>query len=309
MSGPSIPVVEIRQPGGRPLRVLVQGWLDIGRDCDGLLLGDPGVSRRHARLETDNGQVWLRDMGSTNGTYLNGQAVTGPTPVSIGDQVLLGHTELVLVDGAGGNDEDASPPEDLHQATVAGVVLSDLRVTSLVGTTRDGADGETLTIVFSDIESSTEQAVAMGDGRWYDLLAIHDSIVRNNLLRHDGREVKSQGDGFMLTFRSARRAVNFAVDAQQAMARWSQDHPEESVRIRIGMHTGEAMVSPTGDLFGKHVIVAARIAALAAAGEILVSGLVVEITSNRNDLRFGPPREVELKGIEGTYTVHPLDWT
>lgn len=172
----------------------------------------------------------------------------------------------------------------------------------------DGGDGDTITICFSDIESSTEAALRLGDGRWFDLLAIHDGIVRNNLLRHGGTEIKSQGDGFMLTFPSARRGVLFAIDVQRAMARWSEDHPDEAVRIRMGLHTGEALVSAGGDLFGKHVIVAARVANLADGGEVLVSHLVREITSNRGDLDYGEGRLVTLKGIDGAYEVFPVDW-
>ncbi len=302
------PVVEIRPPARRPIRVVLDDWLDLGRDCDGLLLLDPGVSRRHARLEVDGGRVWVRDLGSKNGTMVNGGLVTERTPLEVGDRVLLGATELGLVEEVELARADRAPQVDDVGATVAVVSRRDLPVATPGAGPPDGADGDTITIVFSDIESSTEQALRLGDGRWFDLLAIHNSIVRNNLVRHGGREIKAQGDGFMLTFTSARRALNFAIEVQQALARWSGQHPEEQVRIRIGMHTGEALVSPNGDLFGKHVIVAARIANLARGGEILVSSLVVEIASNRSDLEFGEGRPVELKGIDGTYTVHPLVW-
>jgi class 3 adenylate cyclase len=170
-------------------------------------------------------------------------------------------------------------------------------------------DSGTITIVFSDIESSTERALRMGDGRWYDVLAIHNSIVRSNLLRARGTEIKSQGDGFMLSFPSARRGLQFAVDVQRAMTRWANDHPDEGVRIRMGLHTGEALISADGDLFGKHVIVAARVANLADGGEILVSGVTREIASNRSDFTFDEGRTVSLKGIDGPYTVYALDWS
>ncbi|HYF46040.1 MAG TPA: adenylate/guanylate cyclase domain-containing protein, partial [Acidimicrobiales bacterium] len=89
---------------------------------------------------------------------------------------------------------------------------------------------------------------------------------------------------------------------------WSGDHPDEGVRIRMGLHTGEALVSADGDLFGKHVIVAARVANLADGGQVLVSGVTREIASNRGDLSFDEGRPVELKGIDGTYTVYALHW-
>jgi adenylate cyclase len=74
------------------------------------------------------------------------------------------------------------------------------------------------------------------------------------------------------------------------------------------MHTGEAIVDRSGDLFGRHVIVAARVANLADGGEILVSSLVREIVAARGDITFGPPRDVKLKGIDGNHIVYAVDW-
>ncbi len=78
--------------------------------------------------------------------------------------------------------------------------------------------------------------------------------------------------------------------------------------MRIGMHTGEMVTDETGDLFGKHVIVAARIGDLAKGEEILVSSLVRAIAEPRGDMTFSSPRVVELRGIGGTETVWSVDW-
>ena len=328
-------LVEIRQPGRRPLRLVLTEDLELGRECDGLLLADPGVSRCHARLELGDGAVRIRDLASTNGTMVNGHLISGPTALAPGDIALVGGTELAVlapvpdpapapaVVTAGTTAPDPGSTVAVPRPVLAGAGAFDPRQSSIarvadmvegVGQSRptlapDGGDGDTLTIVFSDIESSTEHALALGDGRWYDLLAIHNSIVRNNLLRYGGTEIKSQGDGFMLTFTSARRALHFSSAVQRALARWSDEHPEEAMRIRIGLHTGEALVSADGDLFGKHVIVAARVANLAEGGEILASHVVVEIASARGDLDFGEGRVVALKGIDGPYTVHSVGWS
>jgi adenylate cyclase len=80
-----------------------------------------------------------------------------------------------------------------------------------------------------------------------------------------------------------------------------------SVRIRVGVHTGE-VIAEGGDIFGRHVMLAARVAGHAHGGEILVSSLVREIASARGDLQFGEPRTVELKGLEGEHGVFPLVW-
>ena len=73
------------------------------------------------------------------------------------------------------------------------------------------------------------------------------------------------------------------------------------------MHTGEVLADADGDLFGQHVVVAARVANLAHGGEILVSSLTKEIVASRGDVQFDAPREVHLKGI-GDAIVYPVDW-
>jgi class 3 adenylate cyclase len=139
-------------------------------------------------------------------------------------------------------------------------------------------------------------------------LDLHNRVFRAQLTRFGGCEVKSQGDGFMLTFPSARRAVRFAIATQRSFEGADHGDALRRVRVRMGLHTGEAIVDETGDLFGQHVIIASRIANLAAGGEILVSSLVKEIVSPRGDVVFDAGRSVVLKGIEGACMVHPLDW-
>jgi len=272
-------VVEIRQPDRRPLQVLVRDHLEVGRECDGLLLGDGEVSRRHARLEVVDGRLQVVDLGSSNGTLVNGNRINGAVVLGPGDVVLLGATELALVGGpppaapapasatgaARGTvlrQDSASPPvADPTAVTVARpAASSEARTTSILRVAasvqeeqppmRATAGGDTITIVFSDIESSTEHALRLGDGQWFEVLGTHNRIVRTNLRSFGGTEIKSQGDGFMLTFPSARRAVQFCISVQQELDRWARDNPEDAVRIRMGAHTGEAIVDDDVDLFG-----------------------------------------------------------
>jgi len=120
--------------------------------------------------------------------------------------------------------------------------------------------------------------------------------------------VKSQGDGFMLAFPSARSAVMCSIEIMRALEAHGRSRPTDALRVRIGMHAGEAIVED-GDLFGKPVVLAARIASQAHGGEILVSSLVREIVESRGDLLFGETRRVELKGLAGAHTLHAVDWT
>jgi class 3 adenylate cyclase len=165
----------------------------------------------------------------------------------------------------------------------------------------------TVTILFSDIEGSTAANERLGDRRWLEILRAHNRIVRREVAAQRGFEVKCQGDGFMVAFGSARRAVLCAVGVQLALRDYSAAHPEEAVAVRIGLHTGE-VVKEAEDFFGTNVALAARIASAARGGEILVSGLLKDLLQGSGDVEFGPPREVELKGISGSQRLHEIVW-
>ncbi len=165
----------------------------------------------------------------------------------------------------------------------------------------------TVTILFSDIEGSTAANERLGDRRWLEVLRAHNRIVRREVAAQRGFEVKCQGDGFMIAFGSARRAALCAVGVQRALGEYAEAHPEEAVLVRIGLHTGE-VVKEAEDFFGTNVALAARIASLAQGGEILVSGLLKDLLESSGDVEFGPPREVELKGVSGPRRVHEIVW-
>jgi class 3 adenylate cyclase len=312
----------------------VRDDLELGRDCDGLLLSDPEVSRRHVILRFDGEVLTVEDLGSTNGTTVNGQSIDAPVPLSETDLVCLGNTELQALSSKGRahSPKRAAPmqgaagaPSGAFAAGGTAVVrgkadASGARMTSIdamadaideerTKVNELAASGGTITIAFSDIESSTELAMSLGDKRWFEVLGAHNEVVRRYVKQHKGTEVKSQGDGFMLAFPGARSAVLCMIDVQREFHRLAKEEPEAPVRIRIGVHTGEAIVDEGGDLFGKHIIVAARVANLAHGGQILASAITKEITSSRGDLEFGEPQDVVLKGIEGTYQVHEVIWT
>ena len=158
----------------------------------------------------------------------------------------------------------------------------------------------TVTLVFTDIESSTEMTVRMGDKAWAEALADHSAMLRRLAGQHGGRVVKALGDGYMLAFGSARRALDCVVAVQAVIA-------AGPVRIRVGVHTGE-VVTVGGDYIGHHVNLTARIAAAADPGQVLVSAIVRDITASAGDLRFGPPRRVTLKGIADPVAVHRFVW-
>ena len=307
------PVVIVLQAGRQALYLMLREPLVIGRESDGLALADAQMSRRHLELRGDEGAVIATDLGSTNGTFIGGARVSGPTALQPGETLVLGETVVRVVASAPASGDDHGRRTVLGARAVEGAG-NELRRTSIdvvadLVTADPGpahVESDTMTILFSDIESHTEQVAAMGDAAWFDLLAEHNRVFREELARAGGREVKAQGDGFMLAFTSVRRALTFAVAAQQRLAEHSAADPDRAIRVRIGLHTGEAITDPSGDLFGRHVIKAARIANLAAGGQILVSATVREIATGHQGLEFSDGEMVELKGLDGLHTIHEV---
>lgn len=165
----------------------------------------------------------------------------------------------------------------------------------------------TVTILFSDIERSTELNERLGDRAFFELLRQHNEIVRDQVRVHRGFEVKAQGDGFMLAFASPRDGVECSIAIQRALAVRVDAGTSEPIRVRMGLHTGEA-IRERDDFFGRNVVLAARIAAQALGGEILVSAPLKELAGPVDDVTFGEPRELGLKGLSGIHTVHPVEW-
>jgi len=165
----------------------------------------------------------------------------------------------------------------------------------------------TVTLLFTDIEDSTGMTERLGDRRMQEVLRVHNGIIRQQVADCGGFEVKSLGDGFMLAFSGARRALECSMAIQRAFAAHNLEHPDQVVRVRIGIHTGE-FVQEMEDFFGKNVILASRIAGQAQGGQILVSSLLKELTESAGDIKFGQMQEVELKGLTGLNRVYSVDW-
>src|SRR5881227_1352983 len=115
------------------------------------------------------------------------------------------------------------------------------------------------TILFTDVEGSTELRARLGDELAHEVLQAHNEMVRAAVAESRGREIKALGDGFMVAFASPRRALECAKAIQRAIDA-ARARPELSVRVRIGVNTGEVK-EQDGDLFGQAVHAAARIAA------------------------------------------------
>ena len=158
----------------------------------------------------------------------------------------------------------------------------------------------TMTLVFTDIVDSTVFAETVGDVAWADVIAAHEATIRRITAEHGGTVVKFLGDGSMLAFESARAAVRAAVDIQRSSA-------DDEYAVRIGIHTGEVMRT-ADDLLGITVNKAARVAAVARAGEVMASSTTRDLVGTIDGIRVGEPRVVALKGLSDTHQIVPLEW-
>ena len=164
----------------------------------------------------------------------------------------------------------------------------------------------TVTIAFTDIVDSTVLLSRLGDYAWRDLLRRHNVVIEEATAKHGGTVVQTEGDGSMLAFSSARRAVACAQTIQQEIGRAFSDG-SPPIRVRIGVHTGDALNEADG-FFGRTVHYAARVAGQALGGEVLVSSVVHDLVSGAG-IDFQENREVELKGLEGLHRLFALDLT
>ena len=158
-------------------------------------------------------------------------------------------------------------------------------------------------ILFSDIEESTALNEQLGDRAFVKVLERHSKSFHKQVADHGGHVVKSQGDGFMVAFSDPEQAVRCGVEVQKSLSDNHSRH--QNIRVRMGIHMGKS-VRRGDDLFGRHVAMAARVAAEADGGEILISEAVRDAVGGLDDLSLGDPRVVELKGFKGSHEVYPV---
>lgn len=167
----------------------------------------------------------------------------------------------------------------------------------------DGShDSAIRTVLFTDIVASTAMTQRLGDERAFELIGLHDGIVREALAAERGREVKHTGDGIMSSFVSAAGAVRCAARIQRELARLGASE----LQIRIGAAAGEP-VGRAHDIFGSTVQLAARLCTHAQPAQILVSNVVAELCLGKG-LSFRPLGSISLKGFEQPLAVHAVEW-
>jgi len=180
--------------------------------------------------------------------------------------------------------------------------------------TETAMTGAFRTILFTDVEGSTALTQRLGDAKARGVLREHERIVREALAAHGGSEVKTMGDGFMASFGSATKALECAIAIQRAFAARNEGvgaHGHAPLQVRIGLNAGEPIAEEDpdgrGDLFGTAVNLAARIAAQAKGGEILVSNVVRELVAGKGFL-FSDREDAVLRGFEDPVRLYDVRW-
>jgi class 3 adenylate cyclase len=169
------------------------------------------------------------------------------------------------------------------------------RFVAAVGDEETDLDRVLATVMFTDIVDSTAQGAALGDRAWAEVRTQHDQIVRSNLARFRGREIKTMGDGFLATFDGPARGVRCAEEIA------AQVQPL-GLEIRAGLHTGEVRFEGD-DVVGLGVSIGARVGAKANANEILVSQTVKDLVAG-SGLAFEDAGEHELKGVPDRWHLY-----
>src|SRR5437660_1818918 len=167
--------------------------------------------------------------------------------------------------------------------------------------TNGGASEGPVTVLMTDIEGSTDLQSRLGDAAARELVRDHEAVVRNALEEFGGREIKTIGDGFLITFASTRRGLEAACAIQRDLA-GRPDAPS----VRMGVHAGEVL-HEGDDIHGAAISAAARIMGHAAGGEIVVSDLVRQLAGAAG-LQFRTRSPVHLKGLDGTWILHEVVW-
>jgi class 3 adenylate cyclase len=256
--------------------------LGRGEAVDVCLGWDPSVSLVHAEAVAVGAHWLIGDDGvSRNGTFVNGERVSGRRRLRHGDVVRVGRTELEFNDTS--NERRGA--------------------TTIRDATRQSG---TITLLFTDLVSSTELIDRLGDEAADRLLDAHFETLREAAREDGGREVKSLGDGLMLAFGSALGAVACAVRMQRVTAE-EQGVGGEVIALRIGLNAGE-VISTGDDYFGRPVVVARRLCDRADSGQILVSDVVRSLVGTRGKYRFIALGELQLKGLGDAVTAFEVDW-
>lgn len=254
--------------------------LTVGRTPDNtIVVSHILASRHHARI-WDDGDGWrIEDLGTKNGTLLNGERLVSACSLSEGDEIVLPGLALTFR-------------------------ARDETMTRAVQTVRD-VRSDTKTFLFADLRGYTSFTEQHGDEAAGEIIREYQQLMRAEIARAGGDEIKTEGDSFFVAFDSARRALDCALAVQGASAEHNVRRPDRPIRVGVGVHAGEPIVQGR-DYVGLAVNIAARLAQNARAGEILVSDVVRGLLRTSELPQMALRDGIALKGIEEPPTVYVI---
>ena len=165
----------------------------------------------------------------------------------------------------------------------------------------------TFTILFTDLEGSTDLRVRVGDATANEIINLHDELVRSRLEIAGAVETKSLGDGFMALFTSANQAIQAAISIQRAIEDHNRANPDMTLSVRMGLNSGDVTQS-SGDAHGTAVHAASRVADKAQGGQILVSQVVQDLAGTLGDTRIVDRGLFWLKGFPDRWRLFEVLW-
>lgn len=177
---------------------------------------------------------------------------------------------------------------------------------SLTPSSETFVDSAFRVIMFTDMKDSTAITTRLGDTRALELFRTHNSITRDALKEHNGREIQHTGDGFMVSFTSASHAVECAIGIQRSLASHNRSHPDTKINLRIGICAGEP-VEEDQRLFGSTVQLTSRICDKAEPDQILVAPVIRDLCIGKQ-FSFTDRGEFAPKGFNQPMRMYEVHW-
>jgi class 3 adenylate cyclase len=257
---------------GRMHELAPETPLTIGRAPDNtIVVSHILASRHHARIYFADGAWRIEDLGTKNGTLVDGEGVTAPRALAESDEVVVPGLTLSFR----GGDETMT----------------------LILPVGAGVRSATKTFFFSDLRDYTAYTEKHGDAVASEIIGEYRRLMRGEIARSGGHEIKTEGDSFFVVFDSTGDALDCALRVQKAVAEHTARRSDRPIRVGIGIHVGEPIVQGR-DYVGLSVNIAARLCQNARAGEILVSEIVRGLLGAAAAPAMTPREGLMLKGID-----------
>lgn len=284
--------ITVRMHDGTSLKRALKDGASIvvgrsSRASDMAIETDPAISSKHLRISSEGGQLFIEDLGSTNGTFIERGNSETLEQLQPGERIPLQPGQAVSI----GESDLKVEPEFSFDRTLTGTpAYQPVFRASL----------------YTDIVGSTAKNRELGDLRSFNLEDWMKKEFRARFKRFGGRVQKDTGDGFEVVFDSVHNALSCAASCQRELRRRNEANPGGvQLDVRMGVNGGEALRRGKG-VFGRPLIIAARVMAQADGGQILVPEHVLGVVAG-SLWRFSPVGERDLKGV-GRVPLYEVDW-